>query len=365
MSLLSKTHSRIQELEEELKTTKYNKRSQHHIGLIKAKLSILRENQIKSSGQKSPPTVKKSGDATVLLVGFPSVGKSTLLNAITNANSKVAHYAFTTLDCIPGLLEYKHAKIQILDVPGIVAGASEGKGRGKSSLSYAMASDMALIIIEVFHPEHLEIILNELNNYNLRINQKKPDVKIEKKSYGGLDIGTTVRLTKIDRQTIVDILKEFRILNGNVVIREDITPEQLIDVIEGNKKYIPAIIVVNKIDMAGSDDIKKVNEIFKPDIFISAENKTNLEELKRFIFTRLALIRIYCKEIGKKADLDVPLIMTQEATLREVCLKLHRDFADKFRFARIWGKSVKYQGMPVRRLEFKLSDGDVVELHIR
>jgi len=360
----TKSSQRIQELEEELKSTKYNKRSQHHIGLVKAKLAILRDKQIRGSGQKSPPTVKKSGDATVLLVGFPSVGKSTLLNALTNANSKVAQYAFTTLECIPGLMEYRHAKIQILDVPGIVAGASEGRGRGKESLSYATASDMVLIVLDVFAPEHLEVIEHELYNYNLRINQQKPDVKIEKKAYGGLSIGSTVKLTRIDKQTIADILKEFKIMNGNVVLREDIDAGQFIDVLEGNKKYLPAVIAVNKIDMADDKTIAQVREQINADIFISAENRINLVELKEMMFNRLNLIRIFCKEVGKKADLNVPLIISSKTTLRDMCLKLHRDFADKFRYARIWGKSVKYQGMPIRKLEHRLYDGDIVELHI-
>ena len=360
----TRSSQRIQELEEELKGTKYNKRSQHHIGLVKAKLAVLREKQMKGSGGKAPPTVKKSGDATVILVGFPSVGKSTLLNSLTNANSKVAPYAFTTLECIPGLLEYKHAKIQILDVPGIVAGASKGTGRGKESLSYAIASDMVLMIIDVFHPEHLEVIRNEIHNYNLRINQQKPDIKIEKKSYGGISIGSTVRLTKIDKQTIIDVLKEFRIVNGNVVIRSDIDVEQLIDVIEGNKKYIPGIVAVNKIDMVANEEVEKIKRIIKPDICISAEAKLNLAELKDLIFQRLNLMRVFCKELGKKADLDVPIIIKSSSTIRDMCEKLHRDFVAKFRYARIWGNSIKYQGMPIRKLEHKLQDGDVVELHI-
>jgi len=120
-------NERIKELEEELRKTPYNKRTQHHIGLVKAKIARLREAQEKrsSSGKKSTGySIRKSGDATVIMVGYPSVGKSTLLNKLTNAESDVAHYEFTTLTVVPGLLNYKHAKIQLLDVPGIVRRAS-------------------------------------------------------------------------------------------------------------------------------------------------------------------------------------------------------------------------------------------------
>ena len=79
---------RIKEFEEELKKTKYNKKTQHHIGLVKAKIARLKEKseQKKKGGKKGEGfSVRKSGDATVVLIGFPSVGKSTLLNKITNA----------------------------------------------------------------------------------------------------------------------------------------------------------------------------------------------------------------------------------------------------------------------------------------
>ncbi len=360
----SSAYTKIKDLEDELKKTKYNKKTQYHIGLIKAKIAVLREKARTAGKKGAPPTVKKSGDATVILVGFPSVGKSTLLNALTNATSKVAAYAFTTLECIPGLMEYKHAKIQILDVPGIVAGAAIGTGRGKESLSYAMASDLVLIIVDVFFPEHLDVIKNELLTYNIRINQRKPYVKIERKSSGGVDVGATVKLTKIDTQTIKDILKEFRIMNANVVLREDIDADQFIDVIEGNKKYIPSVIALNKIDLVDKKELARVENILKPDIMISAEMRINLPELKEMIFQRLGLIRVFCKEIGKKADLDVPLIMLDGSTLAEVCSKLHRDFVAKFRYARIWGKGVKFEGMPIRKLSHRLLDGDIVELHI-
>ena len=103
-----------------LRKRPYNKATSHHIGKLKAKLAKLKEESLQrsSGGTKGQGFhVKKSGDATVVLVGFPSVGKSTLLNNITNAESKVGAYQFTTLDIVPGVMEHKNAKIQVFDIP--------------------------------------------------------------------------------------------------------------------------------------------------------------------------------------------------------------------------------------------------------
>jgi ribosome-interacting GTPase 1 len=97
--------------------------------------------------------VSKSGDARIALVGFPSVGKSTFLSKITKTKSEVAAYSFTTLTAIPGVLEYGGAEIQILDLPGIIEGASEGKGRGRQVISAAKVGHTPLC--HVFRWEHL------------------------------------------------------------------------------------------------------------------------------------------------------------------------------------------------------------------
>ncbi|MFH0868435.1 MAG: GTPase [Candidatus Woesearchaeota archaeon] len=359
------TNTKIAELEERISNTRYNKKTQHAIGLYKAQLARLKEKHAaRSKGRKGEGyEVRKTGDGTVVLLGFPSVGKSTLLNAITNANSPVGSYAFTTLTVIPGVLNYKFAKIQVLDVPGVVRGAAAGTGRGKEVLSVIKNSDLVLFLIDVFHPAHFEVLKKEVYDADVRINQKAPDVKIVKTARGGINIGTTVKLTKIDKITVEDILKEFKINNANVVIREDIDADQLIDIIEGNKVYLPAIVVLNKIDMANDLQIKKTRDKVKPDICVSAEKKTGMGELIELIYKKLRIIRIYLKEFNKQADMEEPMIMWENATLRDLCLKLHKDFVDKFKFARIWG-SAKFPGQHITKLNYELKDGDIVELRM-
>ncbi|MBN2458775.1 GTP-binding protein [Candidatus Woesearchaeota archaeon] len=358
----------LKRLEEELANTKYNKRTQNAIGLLKAKIARLREKQEsrKKSGKKGEGyAVRRSGDASVILVGFPSVGKSTLLNALTNANSETADYAFTTTTVIPGMLEYGFAKIQILDVPGILKGASDGTGRGKEVLSVLRSADMALIIVDINYPEHLGSILQEVRNTNIRINQHKPDVRIRKTVRNGIRVGRTVRTDSLSDETIASILKEFRINNAEVLIRETINDDQLIDLVEDNKVYMPAVVVLSKADMVPRHDAERIRKDIGADLLVSAQAGEGIDELKKIIFTKLGFIRIFLKQPGKEADMAEPLIMKGGATIRDVCEKLHKDFVARFKFARIWGKSSRFPGQKLLSLNHMLIDKDVLEIHLR
>ncbi|HLC47304.1 MAG TPA: GTP-binding protein [Candidatus Nanoarchaeia archaeon] len=359
--------SEIKALEDELKKTDYNKRTQMHVGMVKAKIARLKEAQVKRSGggkKTEGYSVRKSGDATVILIGFPSVGKSTLLNSLTGAGSRVGSYDFTTLDVIPGMLNFNHARIQVLDVPGIVYGAASGRGRGKEVLAVMRGADLAIIIIDVNHPEHLDALQREIREAGLRLNQKKPEIIIKRRSKGGIDVASTVKLTKITKETISNILKEFRSSNADVILRDDIDVDQFIDAVEANKVYIPALVILNKIDVVPEERLEQLVKELNPDICISADRKVNIEELKKKIFLKLDMIRVYCKEVGKEADLNVPLIMRRGATVNDMCNKLHKDFASKFKFARVWGGSAKFPGQK-QMLKHILMDGDIVEINVR
>ncbi len=359
---------RIADMEKELSKMQYNKRTQHHYGLLKARIAQLQEKDEKrSAGTGSHADgyeVKRTGDATVILLGFPSTGKSTLLNALTDAQSEVGTYAFTTLSVIPGMLKHKHARIQILDVPGIVKGAASGRGRGKEVLASMRSADMALIIIDATRPEELPVIKREVYDTRIRLDQEKPDVRIRKKAKDGVRIGRTVATPLLDNQTITDILKEFRINNAEVTIRSPIDADQFIDCIEGNRKYMHSIVLLNKIDLVDEKTLERLRREIRPDLCISAKNEKDFGGLKDLIFERLNLIRIYLKEPGKEADREVPLIMFRNCTTRDVCRKLHRDFEKKFKFSRVWGPSAKFPGQRLM-LQHRLQDTDVLEIHLR
>lgn len=344
----------IKRLEEEIRNTPYNKATEHHIGRLKAKLAKLKEEARKSRAKGQGFFIKKAGDASVAIIGPPSVGKSTLLNALTNANSKVANYAFTTTKIIPGMMEYEGCQIQLLDLPGIIYGASAGKGRGREIIAMARVVDLILIVVDVFTVNEIDFIKKELWNAGIRINEKPPDVIIKKKDRGGINIEFSKKC-KLSYETAKAIIMEY-MSNADVVIREDINEEQLIDAILGNRVYLPSIVAINKIDVDS-----KISKI-KDAIYISAKEGYGLEELKKKMFEKLELIRVYMKPNGKIEE--KPMVLKKGATIKDVCIKLHRDFLKNFKFAIIEGPSADFSRQRVG-LNHKLEDGDIVTIVAR
>jgi len=352
----------IQEIEDEIAETPKNKATEQHLGRLKAKLSKLKEElqeqgSAGGGGGYAPP---KTGDATVVLVGYPSVGKSTLLNALTNADSEVGSYEFTTLDVVPGMIDLDGANVQILDVPGLIGGAGHGRGRGREVLSVVRTADLVALVADVFSPGQIANIEDELYEVGIRIDQEPPKVKFDERGKGGIEIRTTVDLD-IDEDTLKTILRENGFLNGYVTIRENVTVDRFIDALSDNRVYLPSITVFNKADLANTEILQNLKEDFDNPVFISAEKKQNLDELKQTISENLNLIRIYMKPRNGDPDYEEPLILRKGATVEDAATKIHRDKADKMRWARIWGPSAKHEGQQVGT-DHELKDGDVLTI---
>jgi uncharacterized protein len=365
---------KIKEIQDQIHRTQINKATEFHIGLLKAKMARLkREMQenvhgktMHSGGENIGFDVRKAGDATVVLIGLPSVGKSTLLNSLTNAKSRVASYQFTTLTAVPGMLHYRGAKIQVLDLPGIIEGASGGKGFGKRVLSVARSADLVLIVLDVFQPHHLSVLKKELAEAGIRLDEQPPNIMIEKTSIGGISVNTQVPI-KTSERLIKEIMRLYGLHNGRVIIREpNLSDDQLIDALNGNRIYLPSVIVLNKIDLVNASFVQEIkskilgnnNDNF---IAVSADSGINIDVLKEAIYQRLGFIRVYMRPKGGETDFREPMIIKNGATVQDVCNKIHRNMAKNFRYGLVWGKSAKFAGQKVG-LDHKLADEDVLTI---
>ncbi|HXY56408.1 MAG TPA: GTP-binding protein, partial [Nitrososphaerales archaeon] len=325
----------------------------------------LEEQQTRKTGSRQGYDVKKSGDATVVLIGLPSVGKSTLLNRLTNAKSKVASYQFTTLEVVPGVMEQGGARIQVLDLPGIIKGASSGKGLGRRVLAVARSADLILFIVDVFQPEARDLLERELRSTGIRVDERPPNVVIEKSDTGGISVTSQVKMTKMTEALVKDILRVYNVNGARVVIRQDIDDQQLVDVLAGNRSYIPSLTVMNKIDLVNagftSEVSRKLPFQFVP---VSAEADVNMQALREEIYRKLDFVRVYMRRRTGETDFEEPMVIRGGATIGDVCDKVHRGMKDEFRYAQVWGKSVKFGGQRVG-MTHRLYDQDVLTIVTR
>lgn len=354
---------KIAEIEDEMKRTQKNKKTEYHLGLLKAKLAKYRAQLLQpaTKGKEKGEgfDVMKSGDARISLIGFPSVGKSTLLNTLTKTHSESASYEFTTLTCIPGIIEYKGANIQLLDLPGIIEGAAQGKGRGRQVIAVARTSDLVIMMLDATKSDvQKDLLHKELEAVGIRLNREKPKIYFKEKKGGGITFNATCSLTKIDEKMVQMVLSEYKYHNCEVLFREDVGVDELIDVLSRNRVYIPCLYVYNKIDQVSIEEVDRIAR--QPDsVVVSCNMNLNLDYLLERIWDKLALNRIYTKKRGKPPDFGDALIMRRNCTIEHICHSIHRTLVEKFKYALVWGLSTKYSPQRVG-LQHKLCDEDVV-----
>lgn len=366
---------RIKTIEQELSRTQLNKATSSHIGMLKSQLARLRSELLLpgpgegSGGGGEGFAVAKNGDGRVALIGFPSVGKSSILNEVTDTKSEAAAYEFTTLTCIPGNLVINDTRIQMLDLPGIIEGAAHGKGRGREVIAVARSSDLILMVLDAAKEsgnQHRNILTNELETVGIRLNQKPPDIYYKKKQGGGIKFNATVPLTHMGDNPgdlVYRILHGYKIHNAEVLFREDATVDQFIDVIEGNRKYIKCLYVYNKVD---SLSIEEVDELArKPySVVISVYLQLNIDVMLYKMWELMGLMRIYTKKKGQEPDLGIPVVLSATrhgTTVKSACKAISRNLLDNFNYALVWGRSVKFS--PQRcGLSHPLSDEDVLQI---
>lgn len=266
-------------------------------------IAELKAKPKKKAREYDPFHIPASGDGRIALFGLSNVGKSTLMNAITNTDVKVGAYLHTTRVAHAGTLEFENLKIQIIDVPGFLD-FKEDWGVNRQIVRVARTSDAIMMVLDL-----------------------------------SMDI---------DRQYsfLMQQLKDSKL------------------VVDGETHYKLGI-VATKGDLPGSEEnFNKLKEITAyPICPVSIKFEDSLENLKKVIFEQLEIIRIYTKKPGHKADLEQPFVLPLDATIADVAEKIHTSFINNFKYARVWGSSAEFEGQRVG-LDHELDDTDIVEITI-
>jgi len=305
---------KIEILEELLSLVPKHKGTEKLQALLKTKIA-----KLKSAAQKKPTIAKhgpshqveKSGAGQIVIIGPPNTGKSMLLKSLTNAQPEIADYPFTTRMPSPAMMNYENIQIQLIDTPPITPEYME-----VWHYELIKEADGVLFLLDLGNPDSFSVFQNL-------------SVKLEEK-------------------------------------RIEIVSHRSSPSFESSAFIKKALIVTNKIDLPSAEDnfvvLKKALEPKFDPIPVSALRGDNLEELKKNIFFSLDVLRVYSKVPGKKVDYEDPFIFKRGSNLMDMAKAVHKDFAQKLKYARIWGKN-KYQGQKVNR-DYLLEDEDVIELHL-
>ena len=309
------TEEKLARLEDMLAIIPKHKGTEHLQGDIKARIAKLKkldEQKPGGSARSAMYNVEHEGGGQVALVGPANSGKSKLLSMISKAQPEIGDYPFTTHKPLPGMMPYEDINIQIVDMPPITEEFVE-----PWMPAIARNADAVLFVVDMSDGSVLHQIDEVLRT-------------IEK---------FRVRLWGWDRPAPPDE-------TGFTVTRK-------------------TILVANKIDRPDSAENLDVVREFYGDRFpiapVSSEHGEGLEDLKEQVFRMLDVVRVYTNIPGKPADMDAPYVLSRGSTVQDLATMVHKDFAQKLKFARIWG-ATKFEGQMVSRDQI-LSDRDVIELH--
>ena len=292
---------KITALEEMMSTIPKHKGTEKLQADLKKKMSALRKEseQSKKSGRKDTFVVEREGARQLALVGAPNSGKSQLVSVLTHAAPEVADYPYTTRTPIPGMLIFENVRLQLIDLPPI-------------------------------SPEYTESWVPQIIR----------------------NADAVLWIVDLSDDDVLDKLAETR--NFLAAAHTDLEQMKL-------------LMIGNKTDAPGAGDREAiVREVYRnrfPMTTISAAGASSeeVEQFKRTVYDFLAVVRVYTKAPGKKPDFNDPYVVARGSTVVDVAEKVHRDFVDNLKYARIWGEG-KVDGIMVPR-DFVISEGDVLELH--
>ncbi|MBW2206044.1 MAG: TGS domain-containing protein [Deltaproteobacteria bacterium] len=263
-----------------------------------------------TSRWESDYSIDKGGAAQLAVIGPPNVGKSALVATLTNASPEVADFPHSSWKPTPGMAPYENIQFQLIDTPPM----------SEEFIDPLMAdlirrTDILLVMLDL---------------------QADPIQQYE---------------------DTLSILGEWRVFLVGMPVPEDLKKVPFI------KK---ALIAANKMDEVENEEdfqvFLELSGLKLPCLGISTKTKRNLKELLLQIYDIAGIIRVYSKAPGKEPDMHSPFVLPKGSTLETLAAKIHKDFASKLKYARMWGKDV-FDGQMVQR-DYVLQEGDTAEIHL-
>jgi hypothetical protein len=301
---------RLAALQEMERTLNKHKGTEKLHADIKSRIKALRTDLEKHEKHKGHSVaVEREGAGQIALVGAPNAGKSSVVASLTHATPEIGDYPFTTSQPLAGMLRFEDVGIQLVDLPPIAPHHAEGWLFG-----LVRNADAAFLVFDA---------------------------------------------------TALDPLAEVR---GVLALLEEHGLCLVGDLAEARRdgRLFPkrALLVATRMEVEGAEEMAALVRAALPTlpmVGLGADGRGR-DEVPRRAFELLGLVRAYSKAPGKEADHSKPFVFHQGETLADFAVRVHKDFAEKLAFARVWGPG-KYDGQRVHR-DYALADGDVIELHM-
>ncbi|MGQ9677707.1 MAG: GTPase [bacterium] len=291
-------------LEEMLATIPKHKGTEKMQADIKSRIARLRRELSEGKGGAKRSDwfhIEKQGAGQVAIFGAPNCGKSALVRQLTGLNTEVAPYPFTTTRAMAGMMRFEEIQIQLIDTP-------------------PLTTDSPAWLFHILRTADALVWLIDLGDDNL-----------------------------IETTELVDQL----LIHNRIIGAE-------------SYRQPPLIRIGTKVDTPGALERLGILQELIGDLpvhLVSVETKKGVSELPQIIFNSLNIIRVYTKKPGRPPDLEDPVILKNPATVIDAAYYLHKDFARKLSYARLWN-SKEFSGQRVER-EHILTDKDIVEFHIQ
>jgi len=327
--------------------------------IAKIRKEIEKEKELKKKLGGGPRfNIKKEGDIQYVLIGFTKSGKSSLLSKITNAKVEVSERYYSTVRPVAGALNFEGVIIQLIDSPSIMPGNEDWNN---NIISLIRSADGIAIVLDA--TRNIQEDFNEI--YKFLLNN---GILIGKKDFSLRFIKTVVKepifimngeIIGATAEYVRKMLLDYGYRNVIVEFYGKAKIEEIEAYLNSNVIHLNSVILINKWDLAkvdGKFDFKGID--YLP---ISVTESINLDKIPQFIFSSSEKKRIFTKEPNEEKPSNKPIVVDRNTKIIEIAEMIHKDLAKNFKYARVWGKSVKFPGEKVGPYHVPY-DGDIIEI---